>query len=275
MSVLDTKHKRNSTIITVIILMLLLYGILNYGLQYLDPPEEYGLAINFGNSTFGSGESVVKTKKVSTQKSIEKQEVVKDEVKEVSKEIIKEEIITDDVSKDVPVVEKKIELKKPVEKEIKKEITKEKSKPKPSKENQDALNSLLNGNSSDGKPKGEGDDKKLGLKGKEKGDVNANKYYGNNGNGSGGNYNLAGRKALSKPKEQPDCQEEGVVVVRIQVDKSGKVIYALPGVKGTTNSAACLLKPAKAAALKTRWNIDAKAPSKQTGTIIYKFSLSK
>ena len=275
MEILNTKHKRKSAVITVIILMFLIFGILNYGMQYLDPPEEYGLAINFGNSEVGSGEPVVKTKKTTTPKVVEKQEVVEEEVKETPKEIIKEEIITDESSKDVPVVEKKKEIKKPVEKEIKKEKPKEKPKPKPSKENQDALNSLLNGNSSDGKPKGEGDDKELGVKGKEKGDPDSSKYYGNTGSGSGGNYNLAGRKALSKPKEQPDCQEEGVVVVRIQVDKSGKVIYALAGVKGTTNSAACLLKPAKAAALKTRWNVDEKAPSKQTGTIIYKFSLSK
>lgn len=64
-------------------------------------------------------------------------------------------------------------------------------------------------------------------------------------------------------------------MVRIQVDKNGKVIYALPGVKGSTNTAPCLLKPAKEAALNTKWNADNKAPSKQTGTIIYKFSLSK
>ncbi|MFK8060253.1 MAG: energy transducer TonB [Polaribacter sp.] len=291
MPILETKHKRKSAVITAIILMLLIFGILNYGMQYLDPPEEYGLAINFGNSEVGSGEPVVKTKNVSTQKVVEKQEIVKEEVleeaKETPKEIIKEEIITDDSSKDVPVVEKKKEIKEPVkkvvekkkeEKKVVKEVVKKekpKEKPKPSKENQDALNNLLNGNSSDGKPKGEGDDKEPGVKGKEKGDANSNKYYGNTGSGSGGNYNLAGRKALSKPKEQPDCQEEGIVVVRIQVDKTGKVIYALAGVKGTTNSAACLLKPAKAAALKTKWNVDDKAPSKQTGTIIYKFSLSK
>ena len=254
--------------------MLLIFGILNYGMQYLDPPEEYGLAINFGNSEVGSGEPVIKTKKVSTPKVVEKQEVL-EEVKETPKEIIKEEVITNDTSKDVPVVEKKKEKKEPVKKVVKKETPKPKPKPKPSKETQDALNNLLNGNSSDGEPKGEGDDKKSGVKGKEKGDPDSNKYYGNTGSGSGGNYNLAGRKALSKPKKQPDCQEEGIVVVRIQVDKNGKVIYALPGVKGTTNSAPCLLKPAKEAALKTKWNADNKAPTKQTGTIIYKFSLSK
>ena len=276
MSVLDTKHKRKSAIITAIILMLLVFGIYNYGMHYLDPPEEYGLAINFGNSEVGSGESVEKTKEISTPKIVEQQEVIPEEVKETPKEIIKEEIITDDTSKDVPVIEKVKEVKKaPVKEVVKEVVEKEILKPKPSKATQDALNNLLNGNSSDGKPKGEGDDEKAGVKGKENGDPSSNKYYGNTGNGSGGNYNLAGRKALSKPKEQPDCQEEGTVVVEIRVDRNGKVIYANAGVQGTTNSNPCLLKPAKQAALRTKWSVNNKAPLKQVGTIIYKFSLSK
>ena len=292
---LDTKHKRKSAVITAIILMLLIFGILNYGMQYLDPPEEYGLAINFGNSEVGSGEPVEKTKKISTPKVVEKQEVVEKEevvekVKENASTSSAEEIITDDTSKDVPVVEKVKEntstssvdpstssVEKTKEESVKEVIKKEKpkEKPKPSKATQDALNNLLNGNSSDGKPKGEGDDKVAGVKGNEKGDPNSSKYYGNTGSGDGGNYNLAGRKAVSKPIEKPDCQEEGIVVVRIQVDKNGRVINAVPGVKGSTNTASCLLKPAKAAALKTKWNADGNAPSKQTGTIIYKFTLSK
>lgn len=276
MSVLDTKHKRKSALITAILLMLLVFGIFNYGMQYLDPPEEYGLAINFGVSEVGSGEPVEKTKKISPAKNVEKQEVVEEEVKETLEEVIEEEIITDDVFKEVPVVKKVKEVKKEPVKEVVKEVVKKAvPAPKPSKETQDALNSLLNGNSSDGKPKGEGDDKEIGVKGKEIGDTSANKYYGNTGSGSDGNYNLAGRKALSKPKEQPDCQEEGTVVVQIQVDKNGKVVYAKAGVQGTTNSNPCLLKPAKEAALKTKWSASKNAPAKQVGTIIYKFSLSK
>ena len=310
MKILNTNHKRKSAIITTILLMLLIFCVFNYGMTYLDPPEEYGLAINFGNSTVGSGEPVNKefkpfVEKKSTPEIVEKQEVVEEKVQNVSKETpkktIKEEIITSDASdfsvikkvKKVKeeqvkeVIEKEVEVEKPVKKvvekreiveekvkeNVKKEISKE--QPKPSKETQDALNNLLNGNSSDEKPKGEGDDKEAGVKGKEKGDANSSKYYGNTANGSGGNYNLAGRRALSKPKEQPNCEEEGTVVVRIQVDKNGKVINAQAGVKGTTNSAPCLLKPAKEAALRTKWNSDNKAPSKQVGTIIYKFSLSK
>ena len=274
MSILDTKHKRKSAAITAIILLLMLFAIFNYGLKYLDPPEEYGLAINFGDSDVGTGEPVENAKKALTPEVVEKEEVV-EEVKVTPNEGIKEEVLTDDTSKEITVVEKKEVKKVPVKEVVKKEAPKETPKPKPSKETTDALNSLLNGNSSDGNPKGEGDDKKEGVKGNENGDPNSNKYYGNEGTGSGGNYNLLGRIALSKPIEQPDCQEEGIVVVRITVDKNGKVISAKAGEKGSTNTAPCLLKPAREAALRTTWNADQKAPANQTGTIIYKFTLTK
>ncbi|NQV78046.1 MAG: energy transducer TonB, partial [Lutibacter sp.] len=39
--------------------------------------------------------------------------------------------------------------------------------------------------------------------------------------------------------------------------------------------AQCLVSQAKEAALKTKWSADAKAPSKQVGTIKYRFSLSQ
>jgi len=274
MSILDTKHKRKSAAITAIILLLMLFAIFNYGLKYLDPPEEYGLAINFGDSDVGTGEPLENAKKALTPEVVEKEEVV-EEVKVTPNEGVKEEVLTDDTSKEITVVEKKEVKIVPVKEVVKKEAPKETPKPKPSKETTDALNSLLNGNSSDGNPKGEGDDKKEGVKGNENGDPNSNKYYGNEGTGSGGNYNLLGRIALSKPIEQPDCQEEGIVVVRITVDKTGKVISAKAGEKGSTNTAPCLLKPAREAALRTTWNADQKAPANQTGTIIYKFTLTK
>lgn len=271
MSLLDTKHKRKSATITVIIMLLLLFGIFNFGMKYLDPPIEYGLAINLGNSEVGSGEPVEKTKEQSSPEKTE--EVVEEKVEEATKETVEEEVLTDDTAKDVPVIEKSKE-KKEVVKETPKEV-KPKEKPKPSKATTDALNSLLNGTSKDGATTGEGDDAKQGVKGNQNGDPNSSKYYGNSGSGSGGNYNLAGRKALSKPIEKPNCQEEGTVVVSIEVDKNGKVLKAVPGARGTTNSAPCLFDAAQKAALKTTWNPDGNAPSKQKGTIVYKFSLSQ
>jgi len=244
-------------------------------MQYLDPPEEYGVAINFGDMNVGSGISVLKSQKA-VSKEVIKTPAVTSPLKEVAKESLAEKIITEETTKEVPIVGK-VAKEKPtlVQDVVQKEAPKVVAKQKPSKENLDALNKLLNGNSSDGKPKGEGDDAVNGVKGDKDGKPISSKYYGNTGNGIGGNYNLKGRKALSKPKKQPDCQEEGLVVVRITVAKNGKVVSAIPGVKGTTNTAPCLLKPAKEAALSTIWNSDGAAPKIQTGTIIYKFSLSK
>ena len=110
---------------------------------------------------------------------------------------------------------------------------------------------------------------------KETGDPNASGYYGIGSDGSGGNYNLGNRRALTRPIPEYDCNEEGKVVVTISVDPSGKVISAQPGATGTTNSASCLLNQAKEAALRTRFNADSNAPATQVGLIIYNFSLSE
>ncbi|MFY0604902.1 MAG: energy transducer TonB [Flavobacteriaceae bacterium] len=276
MPILETRHKKKSAIITTIIMLLLIIGILNFGMQYLDPPAEYGLAINFGDSNVGKGKPKV-IKKVKSA-PVKKTETRPEEVKDIPKETVKEKVLTQE-TKDAPVIEKPEEKKKEVpKKEIKKEKPKVTPKPKPkkpSKATRDALKNLLKGDKSGGKPKGEGDDNEPGLKGKKTGDPNSPKYYGNEGSGGDKNYNLSGRKALEKPKQKPDCEEEGIVVVSIEVDKTGRVIKAIPGVKGTTNSAPCLLKPAREAALKTKWNADGNAPIKQKGTITYKFSLIK
>ncbi len=279
MSVLDTKHKRKSAAITSVILVILLYLIFNYGMSYLDPPVEYGIAINYGTSNVGQGEPKVVKKVKATPKPPVKEEKIEEEVVEevIPKETIKEEVITSE-QKEAPVIEKpkKEEKKEEPKEEVKEEKPKPKPKPKkPSKSTLDAFNNLLKGDKSDGEPKGEGDDNQAGLKGKENGDPNSSKYYGNEGSDGDPNYNLSGRNALKKPIEQPDCEEEGTVVVTIWVDKTGKVIRAVPGAKGTTNTAKCLLEPARLAAMRTTWNAAADAPKEQKGTIIYKFTLTE
>ncbi|MDC1465629.1 energy transducer TonB [Polaribacter sp.] len=275
MSVLDTQHKRKSAAITAVILILFILGIFNFGMQYIDPPEEYGVAINFGDMNVGSGVSLLKSQKT-IPKEVLKTPAVTSPLKEVAKEPLVEKIITEETTKEVPIVKKVAEKKQTLVQDIvQKEAPKVVAKQKPSKESLAALNKLLNGNLSDGKPKGEGDDTADGIKGDKQGEPISSKYYGNRGSGTGGNYNLAGRKVLSTPKRQPDCQEEGVVVVLITVAKNGKVVRAIPGEKGSTNTAPCLKKAAKEAALSTIWNSDGAAPEIQTGTIIYKFSLSK
>ena len=67
---------------------------------------------------------------------------------------------------------------------------------------------------------------------------------------------------------------EGKVVVIITVDKKGNVISAIPGAKGSTTLNKELLKRAKTAALKTKFNAKSSAPNNQQGKIIYYFNLN-
>lgn len=269
MSLLDTPHKRKSASITTLLLLLLLFIMANYGMRYFDPPEEYGVAISVGDF-IGSADTAIKSVQQQSIQKVEEQQEVVEEVEEVVAEVPEktnqEEVLVDDEPTEVSVEENLKSIKEeplPAKEQPTKEVTK--PKPTPSKEVQGMLESLLNNNSSGGSSKGAGDDQENGIKGANNGTVNSSKYYGLTGDSDSGDYNLAGRKALSKPKQQPDCEEEGIVVVRIEVNQKGEVIKATPGVKGSTNTAACLLKPSKEAALQTTWNVDKKAPFKQVG----------
>ncbi|MCD8403397.1 energy transducer TonB family protein [Tenacibaculum finnmarkense] len=310
MKILETAHQRKAAVITAVILMLLLFGVFNFGIKYLDPPIEYGVAINLGSSDVGSGEPVEEMELAAAPQAVSEEnesqdfdqntedqpeEEVEEEITEQtpplneSSQEIQEDIITDDTAKDAPSIAKSTKEKEVVkdtseekpEEKIKEKVKEKpkktpKKKPKPSKQTTDALNSLLNGTANTGAKTGEGDDAESGIKGNKNGDSKASKYYGNSKSGTGGNYNLAGRKALSKPIKKPDCQEEGTIVVSIEVNKNGIVTKAQTGgLKGSTSSAPCLEKAAKQAALKTIWNAANDAPQKQRGTIIYKFSLSE
>jgi outer membrane biosynthesis protein TonB len=253
--------------------------IFNFGMKYQDPPEEYGISINFGTSNQGYEipNDILPSKESSEQVQKEVQEEKMEETTEyISEETIKEEVVTQ-TEKEAPVIDKPEEVEvKEIEKKEKPKKEKPIPKPKkPSKNTLQAFDNLLKGDTSDRNKASEGNDAISGLKGDKKGDPASTKYYGNTGKSEDPNYNLAGRNALSKPIEQPNCEEEGTVVVSIEVDKYGTVLKAVSGVKGTTNSANCLLNPAREAALRTTWNADPNAPNKQKGTIIYKFSLTK
>ncbi|MEH6405872.1 MAG: energy transducer TonB [Leeuwenhoekiella sp.] len=277
MSLLDTKHKRKSFTITAILHVLLLILLFFVGMTYLDPPVESGIAVNFGTSDVGSG-SVQPTQPVKSAPRNTSPEPEPQTAAPVKEEVITQEIEEAPVIKNEPKKESpKPVTEKPKEKPVEKPVEEpKKPDPKPDKSTTDALSSILNGPKSNGTANGgEGNDKLPGDKGDPSGDPNASSYYGTGkGLDGDGNYQLGGRKALSKPKRVQECNEAGIVVVSIEVDRNGNVVKATAGVRGTTNNSKCLLDPAKEAALATRFNPDEKAPSRQIGKIIYKFSLS-
>jgi len=277
---LDTNYKRKSAAITSAIMCLLLIAIFFVGMKYLDPPEEYGIAVNFGTSDFGMGDvQPTEPLKSAPQEVKEQEEEVVQEQVTPSTTKNTEEVITQDIE-DAIAIKKQVEAKKKADEvarleKIKQDaIAKQKAEEAAKRKNLDALIGGVS-NSNGTATGGEGNDNTAGDKGKVTGDPNASGYYGNGGNGSGGDYQLGNRKPISRPKPDYICDEEGLVVVQIEVDVNGRVTKATAGVKGSTTTAACLLSQAKEAALKTTWQPDSKAPSKQVGTIKYRFSLSQ
>ena len=249
-------------------------------MKYLDPPEEYGIAVNFGTSDFGMGDvQPTEPLKSAPQEVKEQEEEVVQEQVTPSTTKNTEEVITQDIE-DAIAIKKQVEAKKKADEvarleKIKQDaIAKQKAEEAAKRKNLDALIGGVS-NSNGTATGGEGNDNTAGDKGKVTGDPNASGYYGNGGNGSGGDYQLGNRKPISRPKPDYICDEEGLVVVQIEVDVNGRVTKATAGVKGSTTTAACLLSQAKEAALKTTWQPDSKAPSKQVGTIKYRFSLSQ
>ncbi|MGJ8732288.1 MAG: energy transducer TonB [Cellulophaga sp.] len=303
MSFLDTKHKKKSFTLTTLLLSVLLLLLFYVGLTYMDPPEEKGIAVNFGQMDFGKGnvqpKEKIKSEPVKTTKEVveEQQEEVKSvaepEVQQESaQEKAVEKLVTQDNEESILIKQKqeakrkadaaakkaKAEAERKEQQRVAAEKAEAERKRKAEQAKRDKVDNLFGGLAkSDGKATGgEGDDNKAGDKGNPKGNPYATSYYGSPGSGSGGSgYGLSGRKLLNKGQVKQDCNEEGRVVVKIVVDRNGKVLSATAGVKGTTNNHPCLLKPAEATARLHKWNLDTKAPSRQIGFVVVNFKLGE
>ncbi len=272
MKIFETEHEKKSFAITMVLFVFLfLLLLLKFSTNLPEDEIDAGggeIAINFGNSNVGSSKNYQSKNPVTPiSKSVP--------AKTISNV---EKIVTQEIT-DAPIINQtKKTQKEKFQKTIEREVQ------KPSKSTTDALESLLNGSDQSG----DGNDKNSGNKGNPNGDLNSKAYNGGSGSGIGngkgygvgsgggnGNYQLGNRKALSKPEPKYLCNDEGIVVVQIAVDQTGKVLSVNPGIKGTTNTAKCLLDQAKLAALNTRWQPDNSAPSTQIGKIIYNFKLSQ
>ena len=300
---LSAEEKRKSLMITIVIyglFLLILFFIRFWPPNNITELEQLagggggGVTINFGNSDFGSGKDFQSEElDVKTVKTIASQT-------EPDEDIISEDSdATDAVA--IPKKNTPVKVEKPKVKIDPKPVVE--SKPKVSKNTNDALSSILGGS----KKGGDGDDAQSGNKGKTNGSLGSKDYYGSGGSGGGkgggngtgngtgggngsgsgsgggngsghgsgyGNYHLGNRKPLNKPKPNYTCDEQGLVAVEVTVDKNGNTISATPGIKGTTNTASCLLQQAKQAAMNTKWQASDDAPEKQVGKIVYSFSLN-
>ncbi|MDB2702208.1 energy transducer TonB [Flavobacteriaceae bacterium] len=282
MKYLKTPHERKSAVLTSIIAALLLLLLSFVGLQYFDPPISYGMEVNFGTSTQGKGK-IQPTKAVASQPKPRPQQLKPTPIepqaeKAVSKVLTQEEESIPVVKKEPKKVSPKEETPKKAEpKKIEKKTPPTPPKPTVAASTKSILSNVLNAKKQEGEEKaGEGNDTVAGDKGKTEGNPYANSYYNKAGlGGNGKGFGLNGRNLQSNGAVTQECNEEGIVVVRITVNQQGQVMTAEPGVKGSTNVHPCLLEPAKKTAFLHRWFPDNNAPTIQTGFVVINFKLSE
>ena len=293
MKYLETKHERNSARITALIALIVLLLLFVVGPQYMDPPEEYGIAVNFGTTDFGSGNKPLSE----PRKSVEEKVVQEQDVEEVQPEETRvtpteatskaEEVMTQENAEAMAIKKQKeaeakakadaeAEAKAQAERMAREKREVEERKQREEDKKKKKLDNLIGGvknadGSTDG---GEGPDNKAGNKGQLDGDPYAPSYFGGSGPGKGGvGFGLGGRGRPSRQIFKQDCNEYGLVVVKIEVNRAGKVISAEPGIRGTTNTHPCLLEPAKKIALSHKWPADNDAPTRQIGFVSINFDV--
>ena len=278
MKYLETKHERNSAKITSLIVLILLLLLFVVGPPYMDPPLEYGVAVNFGTSDVGSGD-IQPTEPIKSEPRdvVPQIEETKSEPTTPSKS--SENVLTADNAEAIAIKKQKEIADAKAKAEANTKAAEQKKKQEEA-DKKAKLDALIGGvKKSDGKTVGgEGDDKSPGDKGQLDGDPYAPSYFGSGGNGSGGSggsgYGLNGRGKPSNSKVVPKCDEEGRVVVEIHVNRDGRVTKAIPGVKGTTGDL-CLYDAAKQTALTYKWPADSKAPANQIGFVKIDFSVTQ
>ncbi|SDR65509.1 hypothetical protein SAMN04515667_0017 [Formosa sp. Hel1_31_208] len=281
MKYFETKHERNSAKITALIAIILLLLLFVVGPPYIDPPIEYGVAVNFGDSPVGTG-NVQPTKPIKSQpvEDIVKEEQQTENTKtEESPEANSkaEEVLTNESAETIAIKKaKEAETKAKAEAKRLEQLKKaeEARKAKEEQDKKDKLDALIGGvkNSDGPQTGGEGPGDGSGDKGQLDGDPYAPSYFGPGNGGGGKGYGLNGRGTATYSKVLPDCQEEGRVVVEIHVNRSGKVVKAIPGKRGT-NGVSCLFEAARKTAMTHEWPADSKAPATQIGWVKIDFSL--
>jgi|TARA_B110001469_G_C9632859_1_gene316852 colicin import membrane protein len=283
MEFLNTPHKKKSAGLTAIFAVLFLSLFFVLGLTYYDPPVSYGMEVNFGTSTKGSGneqpqELVESRPAVVAKNTVEKTQV--NTTQPPPKPIKVGDVVTEKES--IVTLPEKETVIKEVQPETKipekvTEATPQKKVSKVSEATKNVVSNLLKNKTQQGEViEGEGGDVIAGDKGKQTGDLYSSSYYNTAGlGGKGKGYGLNGRNLQSNGKVVQECNQEGIVVVRITVNNQGNVVFAEPGVKGSTNTHPCLLEPAKKTALLHKWYADTKAPFEQVGFVVIQFKLGE
>lgn len=263
----EKNRKRKATIVTVAFHAIALLLFLFFGLKQPNPlPEEQGASIEFGWDDAASGDFVAD---VQTPDPAPQQAQEQTPQPEIVEETPVDEVVTDETSEiAVPKVEEK---PKPKPKPKDPEPT-----PKPVEEPKPTINDKLKGaleslkNSSEGGGGSKGDSQGEGVQGNPKGTTGS----GALGGGSG-SWELDGRSMMpGYGTKIKTTTEEGIVVLNIWVDRSGKVTKVQPNLRESNTTSQYLINLATNDVLNNfKYNGDPTASIEQRGKVRYDFRL--
>lgn len=253
-----------------LVLLLLMFG---YFATPLPLPSEQGILINFGDVKYASGPE---EPRANVKKEVHEEVTQKTQV--TATKPAEEKYMTQE-TEDAPSLSssKKVE-KVPVKKKetpikVEEQPVKKVEKPEEKKPVVN-VNALYKGRKDNSNYSGsEGVTQGQGNQGDPAGSENSTDRSLGFGSGGGISANLDGRNPVALPEPENNFQKEGKVVVQVKVDRSGHIVDAIPGVKGSTTLDSYLLSVAKKAALASRFDNSPDAPFYQTGTITYYFKL--
>lgn len=284
MIIFDSPHKKKSASITFIAALLLIILFFGLGLTYYDPPIEYGMEINLGN-TLQSSRNIKKQNQES--KKLDRigkdQSSLKPNTKsnsktnpsKKSKSVLTERKSLISIPKKESSIKQTQNLNKVKEDNKAEKIPIKKEIPKVSKTTKDIVSNLLNKKKEVNDNQSNNSKKSLNNNSSNQ-SIYSSTYYNNSiSEIYTKGFGLSGRSLQSKGKVLQECNEQGLVVVRIGVNRQGDVISAEPGVKGTTNTHPCLLGPAKKTAQLHKWFPDNQAPELQIGFVVIQFKLGE
>lgn len=279
------KGLAGTAIIHVILFLVLIF----FAFTLPAPPEaEEGILVNFGTDETGSGMIEPSAPAVQTEASPPRTSVPESKVKEEAL-ITQNDEEAPEVKKVDPEAQKRRLEKIEADRKLKAEADAERERKKQEEIERKRIeaeqqrvadimnktkNALANSKNAGTNSTSEGVTGGTGNQGVPTGSVNSNVHAPGGGTGNNGiEFSLGGRGFQALPEPRYDYQGEGRVVVEVSVDRQGKVIQAVPGIKGSTTLDEYLLKAAKDAAMKAQFDTKPDAPITQKGTITYNFKL--
>ena len=245
-------NQLKSGIGTAVIMALVAVVLLSFGYDPPDPPiPEEGVEVNIGDSDFGLGSDPEPASEASSYAPPAAQNQVATQHTEPSVSMPStpnQGMVTNPAAQEQPQVENK-------EPEI----------------NKNALFTGRRNRTNQGGTGSEGNTSGTGNQGNPNGTPNSSNYNGNGGSGT--NYRLTGRNAVSLPKPDYNSNQQGKIVIDIWVNQQGQVTRVEGPAQGSTITNSAMVEQAKKAARTARFNADTKALEEQKGSITYIFTI--